>query len=376
MPMVGSLTADPKLPDPFKKMDGTAITQKSEWLCRREEILQQGYAFMYGQKPKPPAGATTGTVSDDSISVTVNDGGSTTFDVSVSLPSTGSAPYPAVIAYGSNAFANQLSALGIASITYTVNDTAVESGGTGPKSGGFYSVYGSDHEAGMLVAWAWGVSRIIDVLEQDPSVIDPTKIGVTGCSRWGKGAFVAGLLDNRVALTVPVESGVGGTPALRLIGNLDSGGEWPYHAISYVRWFSEVKLGQFATANNAGGDTTDKLPVDLHEMIGAIAPRGLYIVDNPSTMYAGLNRSTAWVTANVGRKIYEALGVGKNITLQGASGSHCQWRQQYTGPLVENLKKFLLGDDTANTGTFESDYTGPNPEDHYDWTVPTLSGEL
>ncbi len=36
---------------------------------------------------------------------------------------------------------------------------------------------------------------------------------MTGCSRNGEGAFVAGVLDNRIALTIPVESGIGGTAA-------------------------------------------------------------------------------------------------------------------------------------------------------------------
>jgi hypothetical protein len=376
MPSADSLMADPKLPDPFKKMDGTAMTNKSEWVCRREEILRLGYEFIYGEKPRTPKTAVTGSVSNNSISVTVNDGGMTSFSVSVSLPSSGSAPYPAVIGFGGIGFSGELGSRGIASINYSAYTVGDENGGSGPKAGGFYDVYGSDHPAGLLVAWAWGVSRILDVLEQHPDVIDPKRIGVTGCSRFGKGAFVVGVLDNRIALTVPVESGVGGTPALRLIGNLDSGGEWPYHAISYERWFSQENLSEFATANNANGDTTDRLPVDMHEMMGLIAPRGLYIVDNPSTNYAGLNRNSSWVTANAGAKIYEALGVPDNITYQGASGGHCQWRSQYTAPLVANLEKFLLGDASAATGTFESGFSGPNPEDHYDWSVPTLAGEL
>lgn len=376
MPSVASLTADAKLPDPFTKMDGTAMTDRSEWVCRREEILQQGYEFIYGEKPRTPKDAVSGSVSNNSISVEVDDGGSTSFSVTVTLPSSGSAPYPAVIGFGGIGFSSELGQRGIASINYSAYTVGAENGGSGPKEGAFYDVYGSDHPAGLLTAWAWGVSRILDVLEQDPSVIDPTRIGVTGCSRFGKGAFVVGVLDNRIALTVPVESGVGGTPALRLIGDLDSNGEWPYHAISYQRWYSAEKLGQFATANNAGGDTTDRLPVDMHEMIGLVAPRGLYIVDNPSTNYAGLNRNSAWVTANAGRAIYEALGVGDNISYQGASGGHCQWRAAYTPSLVASLEKFLLGDDSAATGNFETDFNGPNPEDHYDWSVPTLAGEL
>ena len=35
LPSFDSLTANPKLPDPFTKMDGTRITDRSAWRCRR-----------------------------------------------------------------------------------------------------------------------------------------------------------------------------------------------------------------------------------------------------------------------------------------------------------------------------------------------------
>ncbi len=53
-----------------------------------------------------------------------------------------------------------------------------------------------------------GVSRILDVIAaSDGSVLAADAIGVAGCSRFGKGAFVAGVLDERIALTMPIESG-------------------------------------------------------------------------------------------------------------------------------------------------------------------------
>lgn len=63
LPSVGSLTASAKLPDPFKKMDGTRITNKSEWRCRREEIRKQALEFTYVEKPETPASAVSGNVS-------------------------------------------------------------------------------------------------------------------------------------------------------------------------------------------------------------------------------------------------------------------------------------------------------------------------
>ncbi|WP_437288365.1 glucuronyl esterase domain-containing protein [Sorangium sp. So ce406] len=374
MPSAASLTASAKLPDPFKKMDGNRITDKGEWACRREEILQQAYKFIYGDKPVPGEGAVSGTVSDSRITVQVNDGGgSASFNLTVNMNGA-TAPAPAIIGYGG------LSGMPVPRGVATITFTAVEStGGSGAKNGPFYSAYGSDHPAGYLTAQAWQISRVLDVLEQNPGVIDPRRVGVTGCSRWGKGAFVAGALDNRIALTIPVESGLGGTVGLRLVEVLDSysGAEWPYHSISYVRWLSEVALGQFTTGNNAGADNTNKLPVDMHEMMGLIAPRGLYIVDNPSTMYNGLDRNSAWVTANVGKMIFEALGVGDHMAYTGAGGGHCSWRSQYTASLNAMVDKFLLGNDATATGTFATDLPNkPNHLDHIDWAPPTLTGEL
>jgi len=363
-------TGNPKLPDPFTKLDGTRITDRSEWACRREEIRQQALKYIYGDKPIPPAGAVSGSVSTSSISVQVNDGGSTSFTATVNMNGA-SQPAPAIITYGGSGAS---APSGVATINITPTETT---GGSGAKSGPFFDVYGSNHPAGYMVSNAWVISRIIDVLEQNPGVIDPYRLGVTGCSRWGKGAFVAGVLDNRIALTIPVESGIGGTVALRLVEQLDTSGEWPYHAISYVRWLSEVALGPFTSGNSAGADNTDRLPVDMHEMMALIAPRGLYIVDNPSPDYAGLDRNSAWVTGNVAKEIFEALGVGDHIAYQGASGGHCQWRTQYTASLNAMVDKFLKGNDAATTGNFDTDLGGPpNPSQYYDFTVPELTGEL
>jgi hypothetical protein len=381
MPSVSSLTANAKLPDPFKKMDGTAMTTKKEWLCRREEILRQGYEFIYGPKPTVPASAVSGTLSGTNVSVTVNEMGRTaSFSASIQMPTSGgTAPYPALITYTSVApdLVNAMRSRGVAVINYNPLNVGTEAAS---GSGAFYTIYGANHAAGRLAAWAWGVSRIIDVIEKNPGMLNPTKIAVSGCSRYGKGALVAGLFDGRVALTIPVESGIGGTPALRLIERLDtySGSEWPYHAISYVPWFSPMRLGQFTTANNAAGDNTDRLPVDMHEMMALIAPRGLLIVDNPSTDYNGLDRNSAYATGMIAQRVFEALGVKGSLTYVGASGGHCSWRSQYTAPLVANIQKFLLNDASAATGTFTTDLGGtrPTPETHMDFTIPTLSGDL
>jgi len=311
-------------------------------------------------------------VSTTKISVKVTEGSkSASFDVTVNMNGA-TAPAPAIITYGAGAPVPN----GIAKITLT----AIEStGGSGAKMGPFYTFYGSNHPAGYMIAQAWQVSRIIDLLEQNPGTIDPYHVGVTGCSRNGKGAFAGGAFDNRIALTIPCESGIGGTVGLRLKEQLDPGAnssaEWPYHAISYVRWLSEVSLGPFATANDAAGDNTDKLPVDMHEAMALVAPRGLYIVDNPGI--SNLDPKSAYVTGMAGKAIFKALGVADNFSYQGASGDHCTWRTAYQASLDAMIDKFLRGKDTTKTGNFATDL-GSKPSDtmYYSWDTAELPGKL
>ena len=372
LPEYAALKADGKLPDPFLKLDGTRIKDKSEWACRRAEIVKQLAKYIYGEKPIPAKGSVTGTVSTTSISVKVTEGSKTAqFNVTVNMNGA-TMPAPAIISYGAGATAPS----GVARITFSALEM---SGGSGAKTGPFYTFYGSNHPAGYMVAQAWQVSRIIDLLEQNPTIIDPYHIGLTGCSRNGKGAFAGGVFDNRIALTIPCESGMGGTPALRLKEQLDPGAndtaEWPYHAISYVRWLSEVALGPFASANNAAGDNTDKLPVDMHEAMALIAPRGLYIVDNPSI--SNLDPKSAYVTGMVGKAIFTALGVGDNFAYQGAGGTHCTWRTQYDASLKAMVDKFLLGKDTTETGNFATDLSSkPTETQYYTWSTTELPGKL
>lgn len=371
-----ALKANLKLPDPLMKLDGTRITSRSEWAYRREEILQSLYKYILGEKPIPAKGSVTGTVSTSKITVNVSEGGkSCSFSVTVSMNGA-TQPAPAIIIYDGGMGSSLPIPTGVAKITFS----AIESqGGSGAKTGPFFTFYGSNHPAGYMVAQAWQVSRIIDLLEEHPDVIDPYRIGVTGCSRNGKGAFFGGVLDNRVALTIPCESGMGGTVGLRLKKQLDPGdnntAEWPYHAISYVRWLSEVALGKFATANSASGDKTEMLPVDMHDAMAMIAPRAIYIVDNPGI--SNLDPKSAYVTGSAGKAIFEALGVGDNFAYQGASGSHCQWRSQYNASLSAMSDKFLLGKTSTQTGTFSTDLgSKPDAKSYYDWTDLTLDGEL
>ena len=51
LPEASALPSIPKLPDPFKKVDGTRVATKAEWRCRRQEIRKQAEKYILGTKP-------------------------------------------------------------------------------------------------------------------------------------------------------------------------------------------------------------------------------------------------------------------------------------------------------------------------------------
>src|SRR5690606_16347078 len=145
------------------------------------------------QKPAQPQNVT-GTVSSNNITVNVShNGASTSFSAGVQLPG-GAGPFPAVIVLGGfGADTSTILNNGVAVISYNPFSVGQEGTPRGNKQGAFYDIYGSSSSTGLLVAWAWGASRIIDVIEQSGgNILRADAMGVTGCSRYGKAAFVTG----------------------------------------------------------------------------------------------------------------------------------------------------------------------------------------
>ncbi len=363
----GSTSSNSLLPDPFTKTNGTRITAKSEWECRRAEIKEQAEQTVYGDKPAPPANVS-GTVSSSSITVNVSDQGrSTSFSASVSLPS-GSGPFPAVIVYGGfGADTNLIRSAGAAVINYDPSSVGAEGTSRNNKQGAFYDIYGSSSSTGILMAQAWGVSRIIDVIEQSDGSILNNNMGVTGCSRYGKGAFVAGAFDQRVDLTMPIESGTGGVPAFRSIAQ-ESGSQPLSSAYGEQPWLGDA-FGSY-TGNPAA------LPVDTHEIVGMIAPRGLFIMENPHVDWLG--STSGHVAALGGAEVYKALGVEDNISYHSnvSDGTHCATRSEWSSPLQQSIQAFLFDSGQA-PGVFNaSPGESGNLAQWRNWTTPTLSGDL
>ncbi|WP_430623908.1 carbohydrate binding domain-containing protein [Marinimicrobium locisalis] len=351
LPSYNQLTTINGLPDPFRTIDGTDITSADDWTCRRAEISAQLQRYELGEKPAPTA-TVSGSGNGSSITVNVQDnGGSISFSANISLPNGGQPPYPAVIGMGGSSLNNdRLRNQGVAVITFPNNDIASQAGGNARGQGKFYDLYGGNHSAGAMAAWAWGVSRLIDALETTPSVnIDADRLAVTGCSRNGKGALMAGALDERIRLAVPQESGSGGSAAWRVSDAQQANGQNVQTLSQIVTenvWFRE-SFSQF-------GNSATRLPFDHHEVLGLVAPRGLLVLENTDMEWLG-NEST-YTAAVVAREIWEALGVSDHMAVSQMGGySHCQFPSSQQNVLDAFVARFLLDSNNGNTDVIRTD---------------------
>jgi len=117
---------------------------------------------------------------------------------------------------------------------------------------------------GVLSAWGWSASRLLDYFETDKSV-DAKRVATTGHSRNGKAAGLAVALDERFSTVFISSSGEGGAKLNRrkwgeTIENVGT---------TYFYWMS----GNFQKYTGRW----DAMPVDSHFTIALIAPRPVYI---------------------------------------------------------------------------------------------------
>lgn len=372
IPSFSSLVSNEKLPNPFLfktgSKKGTTVANASDWETRRSEIIALAQAFEFGVNPGKPD-SVTGSFQSNKITVSCTNNGKTiSFQCSIQYPSNGMAPYPAMIGVNMNNLnTNELLKMGVALITFPADEIGQQVNASSRGRGKFFDLYGSNYNAGALMTWTWGVDRLIDALETTPQAnINPQRLGVTGGSRNGKGALTIGAFSERIALTVPQESGNGGASGWRTADAQKASGQ-------NVQTLSQIITENcwFSTSLNQFSGQTNKLPYDHHEIMALCAPRGLLVIENPD--FEWLGDLSGFNTSTAGRMIYESLGVKNNMGYSSVGGhGHCVFPDSQLPELRLYVRKFLL-DEQVDTNLFRSAKNYSFDKQRWvNWTLPTI----
>ena len=303
-----------KLPSPLERPDGGRVTTAYEWVNRRRgEVLDFYKKEVYGQLPPRPDRIRFETLSvrDNALGNTairkeirihfeMNSARSHSFVMLLYIPKNAKLPPPVFLGLnfkGNHAATDEPDVMmtgrniagellepdgrgnqvhrwqfretiqcGYASATACYHDIYPD---FCSEEGWHRSVYGlfypeepaeSIHKhASSISAWAWGLSRMLDGLENEPSV-DASKAVVHGHSRLGKTALWAGATDPRFRLVISNDSGCGGAALFkRCFGeNLEA-------ILALAPYWFVSDLQRYI--NNEAA-----LPFDQHWLISLIAP--------------------------------------------------------------------------------------------------------
>lgn len=345
-----SQVPDITLPDPLILENGVPVTRAEDWHdLRRPELLTLFEHFVYGRAPQHPQPLTIDvtSVTDDALDglatrkeVTVgfsDDPRDPAMHLLVTLPRHREAPVPLFL--GLNFMGNHTidADPGISLPTTWVPNTprlgiedhrpteasrgaassrwptslivqrgygvaTIYCGDIDPDfddgfENGVHGLFPRDDSRGdawgTLSAWAWGLSRALDALEQDPDV-DAGRVVVIGHSRLGKTALWAGACDPRFAAVVSNDSGCGGAALSRrrfgeTVRRINT---------SFPHWF--------CTNFKAFNDNEAALPIDQHALIALIAPRPVYVASASEDSWA--DPKGEFLAARAADPVYRLLG--------------------------------------------------------------------
>jgi hypothetical protein len=316
----------PNLPDPLTFHNGSKVKTAAQWQKRRAEIVELFDREIYGRRPKnvpkvtwTVASTTEGKAGNVAVMTKqlvgrVDNSGYPDLNVTIlatlSTPKSAKGPVPVVLMFGSGGTLPE----GIPPTTpCVVPGTAAPARITPPapprgappapanappsaqeqiamRGWGYASVATASIQAdngqgltcgiiglvnkgqprglenwGVLSAWGWGMSKVLDYLETDKAV-DAKKVAVQGHSRDGKAALVAMAYDERFATGFISSSGQSGAKLHRrkygeAIENIAATNEYHWMAGNYLKY-----AGRW-----------DTLPVDSHELIALVAPRPIFL---------------------------------------------------------------------------------------------------
>lgn len=293
------------LPDPLLTREGERVNTPAEWHAkRRPELLELFRQYVYGYRPaedyrvrfdvgETRADVWGGAAVGKSVVALIerSDGAQFSFPFVVFIPTKTEGKVPAVVHINNRYFiplekaaseddpfwaAKSMVERGYATASFHTSD--VDPDRKDGYSEGIRSFLAegadpTDNAWRSLSAWGWGASRVLDYLATEPGV-DSQRVAVSGHSRGGKAALWAGCEDDRFAIAYSNNSGCGGAALSRR----QFGETVERITSSFPHWFTP-NFAKFAGKE-------EELPVDQHEVVALLAPRGVYIASADQDLWA------------------------------------------------------------------------------------------
>jgi pimeloyl-ACP methyl ester carboxylesterase len=304
--LAGTLfAADIALPDPLVTTEGKRVVNAADWPSRRAELVELFANHVYGRAPlaRPPGMTITVTESTPGVMEGTAErrllrlgwqgpGGEGSMQVVLFVPTKREKLVGCFLLICNRPPTNidptrqtkspfwpaeQMIARGYAIAAF--DHAEIDPDKHDEFKNGVHGVFDApgkpraDDAWATIAAWAWGASRAIDALVEQPG-IDATRIAVVGHSRGGKTALWCGAQDERVALTVSNNSGCTGAA----ISRGKQGERITKINQSFPHWFT--------TTYRQWNDRENEMPFDQHELIASIAPRLVYVTSATEDAWA------------------------------------------------------------------------------------------
>ena len=343
-------------PDPFLLNNGTKVNSQHDWFLRREEIKETLLTLEYGKMPGAPDKITSAiyntrdlgqgrslktiiltlTPDESNLNNQIN------FTLWVYIPNGTGSQEP---------MSERILDRGYLYVCY--NHTELD-----PDTRG-YDVQGPCQRAypeyswGSIAVWAWGAMRVLDFLLNESWVetnnevleLNPNAIIITGHSRRGKTALLAGAMDERFKMVVPNGSGCGGAGSFLVKGYLAETIADITAEENFKSWF-EDDFNQYA-------HNEISLPFDQHFLRALVAPRIILSTDATEDYWANPIGTQAIYEATI--PVYQFLGVETHNAIHYRKGSHGFTYEDF-GALLSFADKMLLNKSISSEKYYMTPY--------------------
>ncbi len=327
-PPVDDMPAVAELPDPFLFQDGERVSTPEDWRKRREEMLALILRYQYGHMPPPPGNVRVaeelesgvrveGSIDFRRVKLSMGPEEKLSFEAHIYLPAKLPGPFPVVLRFGlGDPNFKRVIERGYAFACFQHKDLDPDTEGhdvVGPAQAAY-----PDYDWASLAVWAWGASRLLDYVVTLPEINAEQAI-ITGHSRTGKTALLAGAVDERFALVVPNGSGCGGAGAYR---DTMKGAE----TLKFITLESRFK-SWFHRDFGLFSKKEARLPFDQHFMRALVAPRVVLSTDGLGDKWANPpGTQAAWMAA---QPVFDFLGEPENNLCHFREGGHDQLPEDF-----------------------------------------------